>query len=104
MSSTQAKVLIVGDKYTVYTFRLLGFDGVIAEKADEVMKILEDVKDRDDIGVVLVTSNLVNQIRDYFNRLRLKLTKKIIMEIPTLREVKYEAVDYLSILRSALGI
>ncbi len=104
MSSTQAKVLIVGDKYTVYTFRLLGFDGIIAERGEDVVKILEEVKDREDVGVVLVTSDLVNRVREYFNRLRLKMTKKVIMEIPTLREVKYEAIDYLSILRSALGI
>ncbi len=99
-----AKVLVLGDKYTIYTFRLLGFEGMIVEKGEELLKLLDELREREDLGVILVTSDIVNQVRDAFNRIRLKTTKPLIMEIPSLREVKFEAVDYLGILRAALGI
>ena len=99
-----ARVVIIGDKHTVYTFKLLGFPGIVAEKGQEVLKLIDQLKEQEDVGVVLVSSNLVDEVRDEFNRLRLKLSKPIIMEIPSLREVVYKEVDYLGILRAALGI
>ncbi len=99
-----ARVVVVGDKHTVYTFKMLGFPGVVVGSGKDMMRVLEELKEQEDVAVVLVTSNLVDEVRPEFNRVRLKITKPILMEIPTLREVKYQPVDYLGILRAALGI
>jgi len=99
-----AKVVIIGDKHTVHTFKMLGFPGIVVSSGKELLKVLDELKEQEDIAVILVTSNLVDEVRSEFNRLRLKISKPILMEIPTLREVKYQPVDYLGILRAALGI
>lgn len=98
------KVVIIGDKYTVYALRLLGFTGYVIDKGSEVLKLVKELSEDENVGMILVTSNLVSEIRDEFNRLRMKMTKPLLMEIPTLKEVKYEKIDYLAILRAALGI
>ncbi len=99
-----AKVVILGDRHTVYTFRMLGFPGIVVSSGKELLRLIDELKEQEDVAVVLITSNLVEEVRPEFNRLRLKVTKPILMEIPTLREVKYQPVDYLGILRAALGI
>jgi len=98
------KVVIIGDKYTVHSLRLLGFPGYIVEKGVEALKLIKELSEEEEIGMILVTSDLVSEVRDEFNRLRLTTKKQIIMEIPSLKEVKYVPINYLEILRTALGI
>ena len=99
------KALVLGDEHTVYAFKLLGFEGQVVRSGKEALKIIESLaQEESNVALVIVTSDLVDEVRDEFNRLRLKLKKPTIFELPSLKEVKFKEVNYLAILRSVLGV
>ena len=99
------KVVVIGDEHTVYLFKLLGFDGQVVHSGKEALKIVENfAREEVDISTVIITSELVEDVREEFNKLRLKLRKPTIFEIPSLKEVKFKEINYLAILRSVLGV
>ncbi len=103
-AKTPMKAVVVGDEHTVYTFRLLGFEGRVVKENENPLYVIKELCADEDVGVVIVTDNLVEKIRDEFNRMRMKLKRPILVEIPSLKEVKLREVNYLAILRSVLGI
>jgi V/A-type H+-transporting ATPase subunit F len=97
------RVVVLGDEHTIYALGLLGFEGMVVAK-DKALEVLTELTRSDDVGLVMVTSDLVDNFRDQFERLRMRSTRPIIAEIPSLAGVTYREVNYLAILRSALGI
>ncbi len=98
------KAVVVGDRYTVCLFRLLGFAGHVVDKSSKAIEVVKELAKDETISMILVTSDVVAQAKEEFERLRVRIAKPLIVEIPTIREVKYEKVDYFGILRRALGI
>lgn len=94
---------MLGDEYTVYTLGLLGFEGVVVSGERGLGKLLELMR-MEDVGLIVVTSDVVDAFRDQFERLRMRSTKPILAEIPSLSRVEFRDINYLAILRSALGI
>jgi V/A-type H+-transporting ATPase subunit F len=58
----------------------------------------------EDVGAILVTSELADKAREDFDKLRMKMRNPMLIEIPSLKEAKLKEVNYLAILRSVLGI
>ncbi len=62
--------------------RLAGIDGIVIHKREEVLSALEDVIQKHDVGIVLITTKLVNTCPDVISEMKLKLKKPLIVEIP----------------------
>ncbi len=96
--------VVLGDEHTVYTFRLLGFEGRIINENENVLSIIKELSLEEDVGAVLITSDLVDRVREDFDKMRMKVRKPMLIEIPSLKEMRLKEVNYLAILRSVLGI
>jgi V/A-type H+-transporting ATPase subunit F len=62
--------------------RLVGIEGKIIHEREEVIKSLEDAIDNETIGVILITTKLVELCPDVISELKLNLTRPLIVEIP----------------------
>ncbi|MEM4438872.1 MAG: V-type ATP synthase subunit F, partial [Pyrobaculum sp.] len=51
--------IVLGDRYTVALFKLMGFEGKVLEKPEEVLEFI--IKHIDVYDVVFITSNLARQ-------------------------------------------
>ena len=98
------RAVVLGDGHTVYTFRLLGFEGRVVNDNEDVLSIIKELSLEEGVGAVLITSELVDRVREDFNKMRMKMRKPMLIEIPSLKEMKLKEVNYLAILRSVLGI
>ncbi|WP_460173768.1 V-type ATP synthase subunit F [Vulcanisaeta sp. JCM 14467] len=98
------RAVVLGDEHTVYTFRLLGFEGRVVGESENVLSIIKELSIEEGVGVILITSNLVDSVREDFEKMRMKMRKPLLIEIPSLKEIKLKEVNYLAILRSVLGI
>lgn len=77
------KMYLLSDNVdTLIGMRMSGVDGVVLHKEDELRAKLSELLEQDDIAVILITSTLLNLIRDTVYDLKLKLRQPLIIEIP----------------------
>lgn len=67
---------------TLMGMRMSGVDGVVLHKEDELRLKLKELLQEEDIAVILITSTLLNLIRETVYDLKLSLKKPLIIEIP----------------------
>ncbi len=67
---------------TLMGMRMSGVDGVVLHKEDELRAKLKELLQEEDIAVILITSTLLNLIRETVYDLKLNLKKPLIIEIP----------------------
>ncbi len=98
------RAIVLGDEHTVYTFRLLGFEGRVVSDGEDVLAIIKELSVEEGVGAILITSNLADRVREEFDKLRMRMRKPMLIEIPSLKEARFKEVNYLAILRGVLGI
>nr|KJR72088.1 MAG: ATPase V [Vulcanisaeta sp. AZ3] len=98
------RAVVLGDEHTVYTYRLLGFEGRVVGEGENILSIIKELSFEEGVAAVLVTSDLADKVREDFEKMRMKMRKPMLIEIPSLKSVKFREVNYLAILRSVLGI
>ncbi len=67
---------------TLMGMRMSGVDGVVIHREDEVRAKLGELIKEDDIAVILITSTLLNLVRETVYDLKLSLKQPLIIEIP----------------------
>jgi len=67
---------------TLMGMRMSGIDGVVLHREEELRVKLDSLLNEDDIAVILITSTLVNLIRDTVYDLKLNRKQPLIIEIP----------------------
>jgi V/A-type H+-transporting ATPase subunit F len=65
--------------------RLVGIDGDVVHERNEFLNALHDVVERPDIGIILITSKLVELAPEVISEMKLKNKRQIILEIPDRR-------------------
>lgn len=65
--------------------RLVGIDGDVVHQRDEFLLALNHLITRVDIGIILITSKLVELAPDVISEMKLKNKRQIILEIPDRR-------------------
>ncbi len=65
--------------------RLVGIDGDVVHQRDEFLLALNHLITRVDIGIILITSKLVELAPDIISEMKLKNKRQIILEIPDRR-------------------
>ena len=62
--------------------RLAGIDSVIVHQKDEMVKTLDEVMGRQDVGIVVITEKLMSLCPELIYEYKLKVKKPLIVEIP----------------------
>ncbi|MEM1625937.1 MAG: V-type ATP synthase subunit F [Sulfolobaceae archaeon] len=96
------KVLVMGDRYTVSLFRLLGTEGKVIEDPLTIEDHLRELRKREDLDVVLITKDIYEPIREKIDSFVIANKKPLIGIIPSpFSEAK--PIDVRKIILKALG-
>ena len=77
------KFYLISDNVdTQVGLRLVGIDGTVVHKRREFLELLEEkLKDRS-IGIILITTKLIELAPDVISEIKLKQQKPLLVEIP----------------------
>lgn len=67
---------------TLVGMRLVGIDGVVIHERQKLIAKLTEVMKDETIGIVLITTNLVNMIPEIVSEFKLEQADTLIVEIP----------------------
>lgn len=96
------KILLLGDKYTVSLFRLIGTEGEVVEDPYLLEEKIKEVRKRQDIELVLVTKDLYDPVKEKLEDLVANQTKPLITIIPS-PYTEAEPMDVRKMILRALG-
>lgn len=101
----KSRILVIGDRYTVDMFSLVGVEGVVLEETDphKIRDALDKYVNSGEFAIIFITKELGDLARDYIEKISATRKWPIITIIPS-RWSKYEEIDVSSLLRRALGV
>ena len=73
------KIAVLGDRHTVLGFALAGVEG--HEPGDHPLRILDEFMERDDLGILIITSEIADTLRKEISRWKYQKHFPIIVEI-----------------------
>lgn len=99
------KVFMISDNTDTLTgMRLSGVEGVVVHEREEILKELAKVKEKRDIGILLITELLVERVQLELNEMKLSRSLPIIVEIPD-RHGTRRPPDFLTrYIRESIGL
>ena len=98
------KVLVIGHPEAVLGFSLAGVGGRVATTAEEVNQALDEAQASKDVGIVLVTQDVAELIHARMERLKLRSTIPLVVEIPSSGGVPEGQSSLGEIVLRAIGI
>jgi V/A-type H+-transporting ATPase subunit F len=98
------RMMVVGHQDAVLGFSLAGVPGLVATTAQEVDQALDDVLAIPDVGIVLVTDDVGSLIEGRMDRLRLRSTVPLFIEIPGPGGVRPGRPSLSEIIQRAIGV
>ncbi|MEM0440521.1 MAG: V-type ATP synthase subunit F [Candidatus Caldarchaeum sp.] len=97
------KVYAVGGSTFVTGFKLSGAEGIAVNSAEEGLKVVKELMNRPDVGLIIVSEDLSEKFRDELNELRVRKPTPLVYELsPPVGTTK--KIDYRKLLRSVLGV
>jgi V/A-type H+-transporting ATPase subunit F len=97
------KVHCIADQDTVQGFRLAGVEGEIVASTAEAAAALDQVLNRPDVAVVILTDVVAAQLRGHVDAIRLNREHPILVEIPA-PAGKSGRLDFTRLIQAAVGI
>ena len=97
------KVITVGSRVFVTSFQLAGVQGKIVESSDDAFEEIKKLYTDSDVGLVLVSDDLTEQINDKLTKLRAQQSTPLVFSLPASGSEKSE-VDYRVMLKKILGV
>ncbi len=98
------KVQVIGNSEAVQGFALVGVHGQVATTADEINQALDKALADKDIGILLVTQDVGRLIEARMDRLKLRSTVPLVVEIPGPQGVSPDQPTLSDIVLRAIGI
>lgn len=96
--------LISDNRDTLVGMRLAGIKGVIAGDKREAERIFDEMMNNREIGILLLTERVANDIRSRVNHVKQKSSTPLIIEIPD-RHGSSKDEDYITgYVRDSIGI
>ena len=74
--------LISDNKDTWIGMQLAGIDGVILHTREEILEAIATARKNKDIGILIMTEQVVDQVRAEIMEMKLKVKSPLIVEIP----------------------
>ncbi len=98
------RVLVIGHPETVLGFSLVGIQGQTASNADEANRALDEALAAPDVGIVLITMDVADQIEARMAELKMHSTVPLIVEIPGPQGVQPGQPTLSEIVQRASGV
>jgi len=96
------KILVIGDKYTVNLFRLIGTEGIILDDPLKLEETLIKLRKREDLDLIFISNDLYTPVKEKIDSILLEQKKPLITIIPSpFSESK--PVDVKGLILKALG-
>jgi len=84
--------------------RLVGIDGVVVHKLDELLNELDKAMQNPEICIILITTKLVELCPEIISELKLKQSNKLIVEIPDRRDATKVGQSIDNYVSQAIGV
>jgi len=97
------KIHIIGDMHTVSAFRLCGVTAEVSDK-DNAASRLEEIVQKEDAGIVVITNELAEDLRTRIAEINLKRLSPVIIEIPGIDDTQVLSRSVVGYIAEALGI
>ncbi len=98
------KFFVIGDEETVLGFKLAGVEGKVISDKEELLNEIKNLMESGKYGVIIITTQLVNKIRDYVEELMFKSSFPLILEIPDRKSLDTYGINVREIIRKTVGI
>lgn len=72
---THRKELAIG-------FRLCGIEVIHLEKKEDIMKNIEDIKNRKDVGILVITDTIYDMLKPEIDNIKRNVKLPLIVQIP----------------------
>ena len=98
------KIAALCDEDTAVGLRLAGFKEIYVPKGDSA-KIWKELSERDDIGIIFITEQIVEDLQRELKDFRLQNNIPIILEIPDKKGRLQDHADFVShLIKKAVGV
>ncbi|MEM4970867.1 MAG: V-type ATP synthase subunit F [Sulfolobales archaeon] len=99
----KGRIVVLGDRYVVNAFGMLGVEGFVVENVDDAEKQLRTLSKSGDIALIIVTKDVADMVQDVIDRISMSPGAPVITVIPSMwSDVK--PIDAASLLKKALGV
>ncbi|PIE33388.1 Vacuolar H+transporting two-sector ATPase F subunit [candidate division KSB3 bacterium] len=98
------KTIIIADEDTVLGFSLAGVQGIVVKTKDDIRHAFEEVTHQDDVGILLMTERITNEIRDTVDAWIIGGGQPLIVEIPDSQGPLKERRTPHEFVKSAIGV
>jgi V/A-type H+/Na+-transporting ATPase subunit F len=98
------RVLLIGHPKAVLGFSLVGVQGEAVLTAEQANRALDDALAAPDVGIILVTEDVAATIASRMDRLKLRSTVPLVVEIPGPEGSDQARVPMAEIIQRAIGI
>ena len=99
------KFFLISDNLDSCTgFRLAGIEGVVVDNKEDLMKNLYNCLEDSNIGIVLITEELVKLAQQKIYDLKLQRTRPLIVEVPSPKSPYQLSNSITKYVRDAIGI
>jgi vacuolar-type H+-ATPase subunit F/Vma7 len=83
------KIVALGDQEAMIGLRLAGIDEIFKpETKDDAISLLFSLKKREDVGVIVISSDFYRQTREAVREIREESIFPLIVDIPTRQELE----------------
>ncbi|SHH78953.1 V-type ATP synthase subunit F [Sporanaerobacter acetigenes] len=95
--------LISDSKDTLVGMRLAGIAGVVAKEREDILRELQKVTANKEIGIILLTENVLNEVKEEVFKIKLKESIPLIVTIPDRHGIREK--DFITkYIRESIGI
>ncbi len=98
------KLLVIGHPEAVLGFSLVGIQGHVATSAEEANRSLDEALAAPDVGLILITMDVAEQIEARMAQLRMHSTVPLVVEIPAPGGVPAGQPRLSEIVQRAIGV
>lgn len=99
------KAFIISDNTdSLVGMKMAGIKGTMAHTKDEVLRVLEDIKNNEEIGIIIITEKAANLVPEELNQMKLSKSGPLIVEIPD-RHGSIRGEDYIAkYMKESIGL
>jgi len=98
------RMSIIGNAEAVLGFSLVGVHGQVTGSAAEVNQALDEVMGDSEVGIVLVTEDVARLIPARMERLKMRSTVPLVVEIPGPQGPSPDQLSLSEVVQRAVGV
>jgi vacuolar-type H+-ATPase subunit F/Vma7 len=97
-------MLVIGSQDAVWGFALAGAQGRVVTSAEDLHLALDEAMESGDYGVILITDDVADLARERVDRLVIRSTVPLVVEIPGPAGPRADRPPLSEVLRRTLGV